>query len=107
MLVVENTKKVVCVFIHIARIEDNQFVVAALIVLLVIGQEDIRPKVRIHTANSIKEDVGTNLVVLDRYVLNNPVVDILEESITVRLVGQGLGHAFWICIIFPNEVFEV
>jgi hypothetical protein len=87
VLIVEHTEKVVCVLIHIARIEDNQFVVAALIVLLVIGQEDIRPKVRIHTAYSVQEDVGTIFVILDGDVLDYLVMDILIEGITVGLVG--------------------
>ena len=80
MLIVEHTEKVVCVLIHITRIEDNQFVVAALIVLLVIGQEDICPKVRIHTAYSVQEDVGTIFVILDGDVLDYLVLFLLLQS---------------------------
>lgn len=83
MVVFECSEELECCCVSLSWIEEYDFVSAGVVYLLIAVQECARPEVWVDVAQSIKEYVRPFVFIHLTHVLHNPVVDMVQELITI------------------------
>lgn len=89
MVIFQLGEKAEGVALLLSRVEENDFVTECLVELLVFVEECAGAQVWIHIPDAVEEDVGAAVFVHFADVLHDAAVDVLHETLTVRLNDEG------------------
>ena len=90
MVIGEGSKQAEGILLTMTRVEDDDFVFARIVVILVEGKQLVYTEVWVHTANTIDKNVWAAIVILDVDMIDDTLMQELHELRAMGIACQGV-----------------